>query len=403
LTRLDILIVGGGQAARRAAEGARAVSNDLSIGILGEELHTPYERPPLSKAALIEGASACPAPGADHYEALRIDLMLGRRAGALDRARRRVVTEDGDSIEYGRLILATGSRPRGLPVPPGLDGRVCLLRTREDAERLAAGLTPGARVAIIGAGFIGLEVASSALALGARPTVIEAGGRILARGLPRAPADRLLALHRAAGVEVLLETAVEGFECAQDGAVALRLGAETRLFELVVVGIGVRPNIELAEAAGLDVSDGLLVDDRGATSDPDVFGAGEVTRHPVSGAEAAMRLESWQVAELQAEAAGRAAAGQGAPHRIAPWFWTDQAGANVQVLGHIGQGPLIERDYGEGVVSYFSLDEGGRLTGMATINAGRDISAGRRLLAHPGTLEAGPLEDPSVPLRRLLS
>lgn len=402
MARYDILIVGGGQAARRAAEGARAVSDSLSIAILGEEPHAPYERPPLSKVALTEGAQACPAPGPEHYEARRIDLLLGRRAEALDLSRR-IVTTQGGPVDYGRLILATGSRPRGLKVPDAVADRVTALRTREDAARLAARLTPGARVAIIGAGFIGLEVASSALTLGARPTVIEAGPRILARGLPEAPASRVLGLHRQAGVEVLLDTPLDGFDTDEQGRLVLRLGDERRVFDVAVVGIGVLPNVELAEAAGLRVDDGLMVDDLGATSDPHVFGAGEVTRHPILGLDGPARLESWQVAELQAEAAGRAAAGCGAPSRVAPWFWSDQAGANLQVLGHVGGGPLVERDYGDGLVSYFALDDAHRLRGLVTLNSGRDISAGRRLLAQGGALDPAMLSDPTVALRRLLS
>ena len=403
MARYDILIVGGGQAARRAAEGARAVSGDLSIAIVGDEIHPPYERPPLSKAALTEGPEGCPAPGVEHYSERRIELLLGRQVTSVDRAAKSVATEDGETIGYGRLILATGSRPRMLPVPAGAGDKVLPLRTREDAVRLAEGLKPGARIAIVGAGFIGLEVASSALAKGARPTVIEAGPRILARGLPSAPAERLLALHRAAGVEVLLNTPLERLEQAENGGLIVRLAGEARAFDLAVVGIGVVPNVELAQAAGLDVDDGLLVDETGGTSDPDVFGAGEVTRHPVSGVDGRHRLESWQVAEIQAEAAGRAAAGQGAASRVTPWFWSDQAGANVQVLGHVDTDVLVERDYGGGVVTYFALDGAGRLRGLVTINAGRDVSAGRRLLTREDAMDAEMLADPTVALRRLLS
>lgn len=399
----DILIVGGGQAARRAAEGVRSVSPDLTIGILGEETHPPYDRPPLSKEALTQGLDACAFRAPDSYAEAGVDLLLGQRAASIDTALRRVRVEDGPDYGYGRLILATGSRVRTLPTRPEVRDRVTTLRTRDDAVRLSAVLTPGARVAIIGAGFIGLEVASSALSRGAHPIVIEGASRILGRGLPDPVSARLLVLHRQAGVDIRLDAPVRDIRLTADGALEIETGSGSIIADHVVVGIGVLPNTELAAEAGLAVDDGLIVDDRGATAFEGVFGAGEVTRHPVEGHDDAQRLESWQAAEVQAEAAGRAAAGQPAVQRHTPWFWSDQAGVNIQVLGNVTDAPLIVRDHDDGSAAFFSLHPDGRLRGMVTVDRGADIAAGRRLMSRAVLLDPARLADPAFALRRLLS
>lgn len=399
----DILIVGGGQAARRAADGVRSVSPDLTVAIVGEEIHPPYDRPPLSKEALIQGDDGCPARPASAYADARVDLLLGQRVEAIDQGLRQVRLADGRRHGYGRLILATGSRVRTLATPADVQDRVSTLRTREDAIRLAGVLRPGARIAIIGAGFIGLEVATSALARGAVPIVIEGAPRILGRALPAAVAERLLERHRAAGVIFHLDAPVAGLRPAADGGVVVDTGKGPISADHVVVGIGVTPNIELAHEAGLDTNDGLSVDAFGATSAETVFGAGEVTRHPVHGHDEAMRLESWQVAELQAEAAGRTAAGAPTEHRQPPWFWSDQAGVNLQVLGRIAEDALVVRDHEDGSSAFFSLDPQGRLQGLITIDRGADVSVGRRLLSRPTALDRSALADPAQPLRRMLS
>jgi anthranilate 1,2-dioxygenase ferredoxin reductase subunit len=402
----DLLIVGGGQAARRAAEGARGVSPDLSIAILGEEAHAPYDRPPLSKAALEnpEGFKACEIRDRESYGADRIDLHLRQRVIRIERETRTIVTETGDRFAYGALILATGSRVRRLPVAPALAERVLTLRTRDDAEQLAATLAPDVRVVVIGAGFIGLEVASAAVARRAKVTVLEAADRVLARVMPAAAAEYAAALHRAAGVALHLGVKVGDMGLDDCGAVRIETSTGAFLADVVVVGIGVRPNVELAEAAGLPVDDGILVAADGSTVDPHIFAAGEVTRHPAPGYEHPARFESWQVAELQAETAGRAAAGAPAAHQVIPWFWSDQLGCNIQMLGRVPpDAPLVARRYPDGSASLFALDEAGRLTGMVAFDAGRDVAVMKRLLAKGSAPSAGQLENVDTPLRQLLS
>lgn len=402
MRRYDVLIVGGGQAARRAALGARAVSPDASLAIIGEEIHPPYERPPLSKAALGQGEGPAPSPTLDSYAAEGIDLILGMRVIRLDRAERQVWTADGEAIGYGVLILATGSRVRPLPFGAEVSDRLLTLRTREDAERLDRALVPGARIAVVGGGFIGLEVATAAAARGADVTVIEAADRILARALPEVVAARVAEAHRRAGIDLRTATPLKGIARAGEG-IRLDLGQDQSTYDWAVVGIGVVPNTELAVEAGLEVDDGILVDETGATSDPHIFAAGEVTRHPVHGADQPLRLECWQAAEVQAEAAGRSAAGTPSASRVSPWFWSDQAGLNIQMLGHVLGYDLVERDYGDGSVSYLALDPDGRLAGLVAINAGQDISVARRLIARDVAVHRSTAGDATVPLRRLLS
>jgi NADPH-dependent 2,4-dienoyl-CoA reductase/sulfur reductase-like enzyme len=256
---------------------------------------------------------------------------------------------------------------------------------------------------VVGGGFIGLEVASSALRRDAAVTVLEAATRPLARVMPPAPAERIAALHREAGVDLRLGAVVTGFADECGGAVRLETNAGPVIGDVVVVGIGVTPNLELAADAGLAVDDGIVVDAQGATSDPHVFAAGEVTRHPAPGAERCVRLESWQVAELQAQAAGRSAAGAAAAHDAIPWFWSDQLGANLQMLGFVDlNAPLVSRDYGDGAAAWFALDDKGRVRGAITLNAGRDIAVARRLMARELAVDSGRLSDPTTALAQLL-
>ncbi|MBN8605551.1 MAG: FAD-dependent oxidoreductase [Caulobacterales bacterium] len=395
----DILIVGGGQAARRAAEGARAVAPEASIAIVGEETHPPYDRPPLSKEILLgkADASLCCKRDAASFAADRIELILGTRVAALHLNDHKIETASGERIGYGKLIIATGSRARSLPAPAAIADKVLTLRTIDDATRVAAHLHEGAHIVVIGAGFIGLEAASAARARGARVTVLEAADRVLGRVFPIEAAARVERLHRDAGVDLRLGAKLD--EIAPDGGrVRVSVGAEKLLADLVVVGIGIIPNTELARAAGLAVDDGVVVSAEGATSHADVFAAGEVTRHPVRGASA-MRIESWQVAELQADAAGRSAAGAPTAYDAIPYFWSDQYGVNMQMFGLIRpDGAILVRAAGESAL-IFSIGADGRIAGAIGFNAGADMSIAKRMIGAPAPVG---LEDAATPLRKLL-
>ncbi|MGE0585182.1 MAG: NAD(P)/FAD-dependent oxidoreductase [Flavobacteriaceae bacterium] len=394
----DILIVGGGQAGRRAAQGARAANPDASIAILGEEAHPPYDRPELSKKILLgEDPAICFQMTPEAYAAARISLLPGQRARAIDPLRRTVATEDGDRYSYRRLVLATGSRPRKLKTPA--DPSILTLRSFEDAAGIAGQLVPGRHVAIIGAGFIGLEVAAAARARDCSVAIHEAGPRVMARTMPEAAARQVEAFHRAHGVVFHFGRDV-GTIVARPDCIGFDANGIHHKADLVVIGIGIVPNIELAAEAGLAVEDGILADQQGRTSSEYVFVAGEVAAHPVLGRDAPARIESWHVAEYQAENAGRNAAGEAMAYRAAPWFWSDQYDHNIQSLGFVGSDDaLIHRTYDDRACSHVAVDAEGRLKGIIAINAGKDIAAARRIIAAGQKLDPARLADPAVALK----
>lgn len=394
----DILIVGAGQAGRRAGEAARAVAPGVSIAIVGEEQHPPYDRPPLSKELLLGNGAETLWFKRDKagFAAASIDLILGERVLDVDLTSKTVRGESGDCYGFDKLILATGSRARRLSESADLGERVTTLRTLDEAQRVARYLHEGSRVVVIGAGFIGLEVASAALLRGASVIVLEAADRVLGRIFPAAISAFVERLHLDAGVDLRLNAKVKGFSPAP-GCVVVETDLGALEADIVVVGIGVAPNVELAESAGLEVDDGIVVTSEGATSHPDVFAAGEVTRHPLWGGGHG-RHEAWQVAELQAQAAGRSAAGAPTPFSAIPYFWSDQLGVNMQMFGNMDHcAKLISRN-DKGAL-FFALDPKGSIQGVVGFNAGADMSVAKRML---GALAPPDLADLVIPLRNFL-
>lgn len=396
------LIVGGGQAGARAASALREAGFEGSIRILGEEAHLPYERPKLSKAMLLDPATPVPfALPLERYAALGIDVSRNTIVEAIDPAARTVTTMGGDILPYDILLLATGSRPRPLAVPGYPADRLFSLRTLDDARAIERLLAQPCDAAVIGGGFIGLETAASIAARGCRVTVLEAADRLLPR-LGCAETSRIvLEYHRAAGIDIRLGVKVIG-----GGPDHLDLDDGMRLpARFAIAGIGVLPETRLAETAGLAVDDGILVDQYGRTSDPHIFAAGDVVRqyHPLL--DRHVRLESWQNANLQAEAAGRAMAGVLAPVREEPWIWSDQGALNLQVVGvpeRIDR--IVTRGAPDGAegVSLFQFASG-RLVGGVTIARGKDMVMIRRMLGLGLALNAPEaLADESLPLRQFL-
>ena len=308
-----MVVVGAGQAGGRAALTLREAGHTGTIVLLGSESSAPYERPPLSKEFL-KGERTVDTFTFAKREALSaagIDFRPETTVTAIDRRQRTVSLDDGSTLPYAKCLLATGREPRRLPVAPGLEGVVHVLRDLRDAETLRARLVPGAHLAIIGGGFIGLEVAASARALGADATVIEILPRLLSRSVPAPIAARLARRHAVAGVEIILGRRIEQIAASARGA-AIRLeDGRTIEADAVLVGIGAAPRTELAEAAGLAVDQGILVDETLRTSDPDIFAAGDVTACPHPLGDGHQRLESWQNAEEQGARAARNMLGAG--------------------------------------------------------------------------------------------
>jgi 3-phenylpropionate/trans-cinnamate dioxygenase ferredoxin reductase subunit len=331
-----VVLVGGGHAAAAFVNSVRRAGYGGRLTLVGEEPVLPYHRPPLSKKYLAESLPVeqilIRAPA--WYDEQRVQLRLGRRVAAIDRAAQRIELDDGERLGYDRLVLATGARPRRLPSAIGgeLPG-VLQMRHLADADALAPQLQAGRRLVVVGGGYIGLEAAAVAATKGLQVTLVEAAARILQRVAAAPTADFFRALHAAHGVALIEGTAPVRLWAGNDGRVAgVELADGRRLAaEAVLVGIGVQPNIELAAEAGLAVDNGIVVDDYGRTSDPSILAAGDCTSFVYRGQR--VRLESVQNANEQGAVAAHTVAGQPKAYAGLPWFWSDQYDTKLQIAG----------------------------------------------------------------------
>ena len=402
------VIVGGGQGGFQAAVSLREGGYADPIVIVGEEPGLPYQRPPLSKAYLTGKTDAGalsfrpPAFFADH----RIGVRAGVRVDALDRDAREVVLADGERLAYAHLVLATGARNRPLPVPgAGLPG-VVQLRDLADAEGLRLALADVSRVVVVGAGFIGLEVAAVCAARGIAVSVIEAADRVMARAVAPLTSAHFAASALAAGIELVFG-AVAARVLEEEGHAAGIEAADGRRFpaDLVLVGIGVVPNDGLAAASGLGVADGILVDAHLATLDPAVSAIGDCARHPSHFADgAAVRIESVQNAVDQAKCLAARLTGRPAPYAAVPWFWSDQGPLKLQIAG-LAQGTDAEvarRAPGAEGVSVFRY-RGGRLAAVESANRPADHMIARRLLAAGAGPTPEEAADPAFDLKAFMA
>lgn len=426
-----IVIVGAGQAGGWAAHTLRDEKFTGSITLIGEEPWPPHERPPLSKAVL---AGVAP-PESTHlfppseWAALNIDWRNHHKVVAINRVARTVELDDGSRLSWDRLILCTGGRARPLVIP-GLDEASATLRTIDDSIHLHDQLRPSSRLLVVGGGWIGLEVAATARQLGVEVTIIEATSQLCVRSLPAEAAQLLAALHKQNGVHILLDSIIRDAKKNADGSITAQISItnpqkpESRSAESVadltarhaiteqiaadtiVVGIGMLPNDKLARSVGITCTNGILVDQYCRTSDPSIFAAGDVAINSGNRTTMPFRLESWQNAQQQGIAAARCALGIDAPYEPMPWFWSDQFGVNVQILGatndadqRIVRGSLL-RITPETSVIFFYL-RAGVLRGIIGFNAGRDIRMARRLIEKSAVLDRDALADPTVPLKNL--
>ena len=373
-----VVVIGGGQAALQVAVSLRQSGYEGAVSILSEEETLPYQRPPLSKGYLwgeVDTTSLALRP-LELYRRLDVDLLLGTRAVAIDRAAQRVELADGAALGYDALVLATGSRPQRLPIP-GAD-TAHHLRSVADADRLRASLSARSHLLVIGGGYIGLEVAAAATQLGARVTVLEALPRVMSRVTGVEVAEFLIAEHRARGVQVITDATASRIDAE---GVALRDGREVRCDE-VLVAVGVKPNVELAEACGLVCDDGIVVDAFGRTGDPAIFAAGDCTNHPNPILRRRLRLESVHNAVEQAKAVARTIAGSPARYAQVPWFYSDQYDLKLQTVGLFAdadrvvvEGSPKSREF---AVYYLSVD---RVVAVDAVNSPRAFVRARKLLA----------------------
>jgi 3-phenylpropionate/trans-cinnamate dioxygenase ferredoxin reductase subunit len=398
-----IVIVGANLAGGRAVEVLRKQGFDGPITMIGDEPDRPYERPPLSKEFLrgeqpLEKAFLRPE---EWYAENDISLMLGVRATRLDLGAKEVETGDGARVPFDKLLLVTGGRPRMMSSPGAdLDG-IHTFRTFRDAEALSPKLGAGVRVVVVGAGFIGSEIAAAARTRGCDVTLFEAEAVPLVRALGEDVGKIHGQIHRDNGVDLHTGIKVEGFE--GDSQVRRVLTSEGSFdADVVVVGVGISPNVELAQDAGITVDNGIVVDEQCRTSAPDVFAAGDVAKHPNPYNGTSIRVEHWQNAQNQGSAAARSMLGDTTPYVEVPWFWSDQYDVNIQMSGHplkwdrqVFRGEVDARSF-----TAFYMD-GDRLVAAAGFNRGKDVRGARALIEAGMTPSDAELSDDSVDLRAL--
>ena len=397
-------IVGAGHAGGRAAQALRAAGFAGRIVLIGEEAYPPYERPPLSKQLMVadEGVEKARLHDPDYYEQQNIELRLKSRATAIDRAAKQVKLADGTAVGYDKLLLTTGARVRRLSIPGvELDG-VFYLRDFDDTQKIRARLGAGTRVVVIGGGFIGLEMASSARVRGSAVTVLEATDRLMGRAVAPEIGQHFAELHRRHGVDIRLGAIVEAIGGKTKVEHVTLRGGATLPADLVVIGIGIQPNEEIAAEAGLEVDNGIVVDEFGRTSDPAIYAAGDVASQPNAFLGRRVRLESYQNAQDHAMAVARNMCGEPRPYRDSLWVWTDQYDVNLQMAGAPREWDrLVYRgDPGAGGFTVFYLKDG-RIVAVNTVNAGRDMRPAQRLMESGAVIDPDQLANPEVKLLKL--
>ena len=401
-----VVIIGANLAGGRAAEALRTAGYEGAITLIGDETELPYERPPLSKEVLTE-PDTLPAQfyilDSAYYAENNIDLRLGVRAERLDTVGQKVELSDGSEVAFEQVILATGARVRRLNIEGSDLKGIHYLRTLEDARALSEELKPGARIGFIGMGVIGAEVAASARKRGCEVITIEPLEIPMARALGPRFGAWLAQVHREEGVDVRLGCGVSSIlgEQGRVNGVILNDGEQVDL-DALVVGIGVIPNLELAEAAGLAIDNGIVVNEFAQTSNPAIYAVGDVANSPLYFGGRG-RCETYQNAQDQAIFAARAIAGQAEPYLKPQWFWTDQFDINIQVLGDVISDAevVIRGDENSRQFSAFFVQDN-LIRGLLTVNQAKDMGAGRRLLERSIPVDTVALADVNIDLRQLL-
>lgn len=400
------LIIGAGQAGLSAAAELRKRKYEGEITLIGDEPSAPYQRPPLSKAYLtgetpIDRLWLKPEAW---YEKADVRVRTGERVTAIDRSASDVITGEGDRLSYDQLILATGGQARRIPLPGADLPGVFVLRNLAEADALSDALSTAKRLVIIGAGYIGLEVAASARKRGLEVTVLEAADRPMARTASALLSGWFGAIHRGYGVDLRLSAPVSAItgKTRADG-VELADG-EVIEADLVLVAAGLAPSTQLAEAAGIACQDGILVDAHARTDDPRIYAIGDVARFDLPRYGRSVRLESVQNAIEQGKAAAASICGDPVEYDPVPWFWSDQYELKLQIAGLIeGADQMVRRgDPEEGKFALFHLKDG-RLIACEAVNSAPEYMASQRLIAMGASPDPERLRDSSVAMRDFLS
>lgn len=398
-----VVIAGAGQAAAQLAFSLRAEGYGGPITIVGDEPYPPYQRPPLSKKFLMgemDEERLLIRPEAWYAQA-GVTLRLGRRVTAIDRALKHAVLDDGTALGYDMLALTTGSRVRKLTVPGAGHKAIHYLRGIDDVNAIRAGFQKGRHLAVIGAGYIGLEVAAVAARSGLQVTVIEAMSRCLQRVTSPPVSAFFQSVHEAEGVTFRFGTSVQGFSDAS-GRLTVETSAGPLAADLAVAGIGILPEVELASAAGLAADNGITVDEFGRTLDSAIYAAGDCTNHPNALLGRRVRLESVQNAIDQAKAAAAAMAGKPRPYAEVPWFWSDQYDLKLQTAGLFApDDQIVLRGAPQSRKFAAFYLRGGVVAAVDAVNAAPEYLTGRQWIAKGVRPDPAGLGDPAVPLKSL--
>lgn len=398
-TRAGIVIIGGGQAGGWAAKTLRDRGYSGRLSVISDEPYDFYERPPLSKAALLDGSAPLSRLFSEEVVAgMNIDWYRPLRAEAIDGQQQIVTLSDGSQLQFDQLLIATGGRPRLPDAYWAKHPRVMTLRSWDDAARLRQGLQQCQKLAIVGGGWIGLEIAASARKLGVDVTVFERQPALCMRSVGTGVSQALLELHQQQGVTVHCDCGEITLEDREGEAWIGSASSAAQPFDLVVVGIGVELNLELAHSAGLKLEGGIVVDGQGRTSHPAIFAAGDVARHPTLG----LCLQSWAYAQNQAISTACAMLDAfAAPYDDVAWLWSDQYDANIQILGvPTGGVHQIVRRTPQSQL-FFTLNADRQLVQLVAFNDARTIKLGKRWLASGRVLDPQQLADVEFSLMAL--
>jgi 3-phenylpropionate/trans-cinnamate dioxygenase ferredoxin reductase component len=409
MTERAMVIIGSGEAGARAAVELRTQGWSSPITLIGEERLAPYERPPLSKSLLFTEEEPSPVFILDNEKLAEhgIAFLSGATAVGIDRNNCTVQLDNGRQVEYHRLLLATGARPRKLTLEGSETAKLLYLRTFSDAVALRGNLKPGKHIAVIGGGFIGLEAAASAIEKGCSVTLLEHGPRILTRGVPKEIADIVETRHRAAGVEFKFGASIEKIDDHVDGQ-TITLGDGTLIHcDAIIVGIGAIPETSLAADCGLEIENGIRVDEMLRTSDPNIFAAGDCCSFPHRHYDGRrIRLEAWRNAQDQGFQVARNMLGFDEPFEIVPWFWSDQYDLTLYVTGLPDSGEkTVIRDLGNAGKLFFHFTEDGKLvgaSGIGTASISKEVRIAEKLIEKQRILDITLFERPETKLKALL-
>ena len=401
-----IVIVGAGQAAAVAAATLRKEKYVGTIKILGDEGHPPYDRPPLSKHYLAGELSLTETliRPVEFYTDNDIELLINTRVASIDAEAKQVITESDQVFDYDKLVITTGSRARKLNLPGCQLGGIFYLRSLNDVDLIRASMGSAKKLCVIGGGYVGLEVAAVARKAGLNVTVIETQERILQRVTTPEMSDYYHQLHTERGVNIMLNQAVTGFEGenGDHGSVSKVLCGDLAVeADIVVIGVGILPNIEIAEEAGLKCDNGIVVDDHGQTSNPDIYAAGDCANHPNHLLNRRLRLESVPNAIEQARVACINLLGGDVEYASIPWFWSDQYELKLQMVGFSSDGEesVVRGDKSTNKFAVFYLKEG-RVVAVDAVNSSKAFMLGKRLYGK--SVDAAALADESVELKSFL-